>query len=576
MGESETASNPYRGLDRIHLQKILLTTKGKPDYPDQFREAWNETKNLMSRGTMDIPLPYNLNYPLQFERNKNKLCLPPGWADIRPRDARQPIPQNEMVYEYRISPVSPHLLTFRNREEVEAIQTHKTHACLLFGLSDVGNAQRLVHRFGKDLRYCYQTKSWYVFDGTVWKEDSTGLVYEIAKYTAIKIIDESEDQISSQRAIFAGKSLAKARIESMIGLAESTIPILIDTLDSNPYLLSLPNGIIDLKKWEFREHRRDDFVTMIAGAAYDPDATCPIWEAHLMKIFDGDKWLISELQEYFGYILSGENLEEILLIAYGSGSNGKSVTKEILSFVLGDYAKNAAPETLMTRKDNSAPRPDIARLRGARFIAVNEGEVTSRFSEGTIKSLTSPDRITARELFQKEIEFTMSGLIFFATNHKPRVFGQDYAIWRRLKLIPFTHTIDDQEKDLSIKEKLRGEASGILNWLLTGYRRYIDRGRLPKSQKIDAASKAYKQESDVLGEFLSGYIISGEDQDVIPRSDLFNSYKLSLDTSEKPIQKRMFNDMIRERLGREEIQIKGKGWCWSGIHAKESKQGTLT
>lgn len=479
-------------------------------------------------------------------------------------------PQNHI--DWKIDPVA-HCLSFSPQENNR--QCLKSKACKDYGKSDEGNGRRIIHRFGRDLRYCYHTESWYIWDGSRWKMDEIGLIREIAKNTMIRVSEEVEELELEKRAEhlkFAARCLNKNRIDNAVSMAQSINAVHINDLDKDGFLLNVKNGTLDLKAWEFRPHKQTDLITKVAGVEYVPDADCPVWKSHLTRIFANDQTFISELQEIFGYCLIAGNPEEVILIAHGSGANGKSKTKEAIAYVLGDYAINMDAQTLMVQKNLSGPRSDIARLQGARFITANESEAGNRLAEGKIKELTGADRVTARELYQKEREFTMTGKIMLCTNHKPKVYGQDPAIWRRLWLIPFEVTIPENERDYSLSDKLNAEGSGILNWLLEGFKRYYTRGRLPASTKILEASRAYRSESDILGEFFAGYEITGKESDYISRADLYNSYKLTVDESEKPLPKGRFNTMIQERLGKIPKNIHEKGACWIGIKVKGSGQ----
>jgi putative DNA primase/helicase len=55
-----------------------------------------------------------------------------------------------------------------------------------------------------------------------------------------------------------------------------------------------------------------------------------------------------------------------------------------------------------------------------------------------------------------------------AGNHKPGLRSVDEAIRRRLHLIPFTVTIPVEERDYELREKLKAEWSGILQWVIEG------------------------------------------------------------------------------------------------------------
>lgn len=59
-------------------------------------------------------------------------------------------------------------------------------------LTDLGNARRLVERFGEDIRYCQAWKSWLVWDGTRWRKDETGAVVRMAKEMAEAMLLEAQ------------------------------------------------------------------------------------------------------------------------------------------------------------------------------------------------------------------------------------------------------------------------------------------------------------------------------------------------------------------------------------------------
>ena len=111
---------------------------------------------------------------------------------------------------------------------------------------------------------------------------------------------------------------------------------------------------------------------------------------------------------------------------------------------------------------------DLARLRGTWFVATTETEQGKKIAEPLIKQITGNDSITARFLYGEFFNFIPTFKVFMATNHKPKIKGTDYGIWRRIKLIPFTNRIPEEKQDKHLEGKLKKEASGILNWLLEG------------------------------------------------------------------------------------------------------------
>ena len=72
---------------------------------------------------------------------------------------------------------------------------------------------------------------------------------------------------------------------------------------------------------------------------------------------------------------------------------------------------------------------------------------------------------------------------------------------RRLRLVPFTITIPERERDFELPQKLRAELSEILNWAIAGCLEWQQRG-LGFPDEIRHATSEYARECDPLGQFL--------------------------------------------------------------------------
>ena len=441
-------------------------------------------------------------------------------------------------------------------------------ACREYPFSDIGNSQRFETRKRNVARYCHAYHAWFIWDGKRWSKDLTGKSVELVKDVILRIADEaiSRDFGAESEAHFkwAAKSQARPRIDAALYLAQSTMAIEPRDLDARSYLLNLPNGTLNLLTCELMEHNKNDFLTKIAGVEFKPGETCPLWLQHLSLIFNGDRELIDAFQQVVGYTLLQDNPEQVMFILYGSGKNGKSKTIEVLSHVLAEYAINIAAETLMSKRIDAGPRSDIARISNSRLVSASEGESGSRLAESLVKSLTGGDIVTVRRLYENEIEFRPTAKIWYATNHRPIIQGTDDAIWRRIWLIPFTTAIPEEKRDPDIATKLLQEGSGILNWALEGLRKYRKAGRLIQPEKVKVAVEEYRNDSDILKEFLDAWC-EFKERGEIKRSDFYRTYTDWCDQNhEKPVGSKKFNAMIRERGVREKVDSAG---CrvWFGI-----------
>jgi putative DNA primase/helicase len=145
---------------------------------------------------------------------------------------------------------------------------------------------------------------------------------------------------------------------------------------------------------------------------------------------------------------------------------------------------------------------DLYRLRAARLVTAAEAEAGKRLAESLVKQLTGGDPILVKKLYHDPFEIVPQFLPILATNHKPQILGTDHAIWRRVRLVPFTVTIPDDEQDKALSDKLRAEYAGILRWLVVGCVAWQCDGLKPPQPVVDA-NREYRSEQDVLYEYLS-------------------------------------------------------------------------
>jgi putative DNA primase/helicase len=336
-----------------------------------------------------------------------------------------------------------------------------------------------------------------------------------------------------------------------------------DQLDANAFLLNLPNGTLDLRDdvaelgcFRLRGHSRSDYVSKLAGAAYDPNAEVPRYLAFLDRIMP-DRERQNFLQRWFGYCLSGSTREQNLVIAYGTGANGKSTLFDVVAKVMGDYAVTIDIKSLLHNeyKRGADPSPDLARLAGTRLALANEPESTDRFAESLIKAITGGDRIVVRELYRDPFEYAPTFKLVVLSNVLPSIRGTDAGIWRRVVLLPFDQVIPDSERrsKADLTNELMQEASGILRWLLDGWLLYQEQGlAIPAS--VTAETQRYRAENNPVGLFLEAATVA-EDGAHVQATRLFSAYeKWCRANAVEPRTQRWFGSRLTE-LGYKREQI---------------------
>jgi putative DNA primase/helicase len=471
--------------------------------------------------------------------------------------------------------------------------------------TDLRNSEHLVEWHGSVLRFIGTWQKWLAWDGARWNMDDLGRSFECAKEVSRRLMSEAHDEYKKaheevKSAKESGDKERQSRAKDNVGLAESAmkhatksqgsgrlaamldvsrsdprVALHHDVLNVEPMTVNVLNGTINLRTGELKPHKQEDLITKIVPVEYDPSAKAPIWEAFLMRVMDGKEELVSFLQRAIGYGLTGCVHEHVLFFCYGNGANGKSTFLGTVHSLLGDYAV-AAPRGLLFRARNERHPTELASLHGRRFVTCSEIEDGQAFDESLTKDLTGGDPITARRMREDFWTFPPTHKLWLAGNHRPVVRGDDEGIWRRMRLIPFTVTIPEPDRDTSLPEKLRAELPGILAWSVQGALQWA-KGGLRAPDIVRDATAAYRAENDVLGQFFRERVVVKKGE-TVPRSELRSAYELwCQEIGAEPLGARRLASRLRERAAAEGVTLKetsmnvplnGKNYpvsAWNGI-----------
>ena len=401
-----------------------------------------------------------------------------------------------------------------------------------YDMTDTGNAHRLVDKFGTIIRFSYNRKKWMFWDGKVWQVDEGSEIKKLADIICEDIkkeaILEQDEKTQIDMLKWANRTASSRGKDAMIKEAQHLegIPASPDEFDSYSDYLNCQNGIVNLRNGELIPHDSNFMMSKITYGEYDTSGKKPeLWLKFLDDVTNGDAELQSYIQKCVGYSLSGSTREQCAYFLYGMGNNGKSTFLDVIADMLGGYASNAQPETIMMKKwGNDGANSDIARLKSARFVTSEEPTEGVRLNEGLLKQLTGGSKITCRFLYGDEFEYEPEFKIWIATNHKPIIRGTDFGIWRRIKLIPFEVNIPAEKVDKMLKYKLRKEIPQIMKWAVEGCVKWQKEG-IEEPACVQDAVKEYKQEMDLLAGFLEECVIIDYDsKERIASADLFKAY----------------------------------------------------
>jgi P4 family phage/plasmid primase-like protien len=340
-------------------------------------------------------------------------------------------------------------------------------------------------------------------------------------------------------------------------------------LDSNPLVVGFDGGkkIIDLKTGAVRETKPGDYITKsLAISEIGKSSDAKRWKSFLNEIFLEDAQIVEWIRRWCGYILTGLTKEQILVFFYGQGRNGKSVLVKTLLDIMGDYGRSIASETLVSTKRNSqSASPDLARLAGARFVATQETEEGSRMAESLVKTMTGGDRILARFLNKDLFEFEPQFKLAISGNHQPIIRGNDYGVWRRIRLIPFLATFTEANDDKQLVEKVAAERPHIARWMVEAASDYLTTGLGPIPDRVANATSEYQEQMDTLGQWIAEECSLSDATKETPVDDLFQNYSYwCLESGLRKPTKQAFGRRMSERPGIQRV-ADGRGRRYRGV-----------
>ena len=402
-----------------------------------------------------------------------------------------------------------------------------------YGRDEIGMGNMFADFFKPIARYNSERGIWYVYDGTVWQPDTENLkVAELAKLLADKLyvfaLTITEEDARKRFIDRVRKLQLRKHRETMLKDAKSVFPLSMRSFDQDIYLFNCKNGTLDLRTMEFREHRPEDYLTKVSPVNYDPKADCPRWHTFMDEIMQGDKARADYLQKAIGYALTGDTKMECLFILYGPTSrNGKGTTMESILRIMGEYGKNADPTMLQAKfnAQSNGPTEEIARLAGARFVNISEPAKKLTIDAALTKRLTGNDTITARYLHENSFEFRPNFKIFINTNHRPNITDLTLFDSGRIKIIPFDRHFDEKEQDKDLKTTFAKpeNMSGILNWMLEGYKMFRSQG-LEMPGSVINATDDYRKASDKIAQFCEACLVSKPGA-MLRSKSVYNRYK---------------------------------------------------
>jgi P4 family phage/plasmid primase-like protien len=425
--------------------------------------------------------------------------------------------------------------------------------------TDTGNGRRLVDAFGRGIRYT-PGLGWFYWSGQHWKQDMESLhLKELTKSLPSIIageVKEYDDTDKKQEIVkWAVQAKSNTRIRAAIESANSDprINVGVEEWDSNPHLLGVANGVIDLRTGTLLSGRPDLHITRKAPVAYTPGLRNTRFQEFLEFATGGDVEYQKWLQRVVGYTMTGLVKYDIMFLMYGPSGSGKNTFVEAIVKCLGT-SQYAWPmdSTVLAQDDGRSNQTDQyhwAQLIARRMVWVDELPEGERIKENAIKKLTGSSEISARSPGEKPFTFQSQGKLWLTTNHRPII--TDDAMWRRIRPMPWLHV--PKNPDPSLKEYLFSSEHGqpaILAWAVEGAIEVLNSKEpdpIGWCKIVYEAAEMYRKDEDRLGMFLNQetQLVEGG---TLPMKSAYAVYKIwSEERGEKPMTQIALTRKMKDR-----------------------------
>jgi putative DNA primase/helicase len=413
--------------------------------------------------------------------------------------------------------------------------------------TDLGNGERMADLYGDRFRYVANTQTWFYWNGRVWEQDALQHVMGAAKAMVRRIWEEADEadpgeaptthpgegktgpqlqalkgwldsdpanaewfaghKVAERLKAWAVKSQGIGAITAAVRLfaSERDVAARAEDFDGDRNLVNMANGVYNLQTMTFDPTPKPEhMLSKLFGCEYDPHATAPRWEQYLREVLP-DPDVRGYAQRAMGYTLSGRVNEKAMFFLLGPKDTGKTIFIETMLAIFGEYGLTAAP-SLLAKKREGGISNDVADLRGYRLAITSETGHNTMLDETLMKQLAGGDTIRNRGLYQNNTSWKPQCGVWLASNHHPRIAGDDDAIWGRIKVLNFTVQFSREpgaarRVDPYLPDALAKESAGILNWLLDGYAEWRSRG-LAEPMQVTVDSAMYQREQDTVSQFL--------------------------------------------------------------------------
>ena len=270
------------------------------------------------------------------------------------------------------------------------------------------------------------------------------------------------------------------------------------------------NGVFDLGTMKLCPFDVKYKTDIVLDFDYISGARSALWDKVLAQTVP-DINMRETFHQFCGCFLAKREEYKIEYICFvvGEGQNGKSIICKAVVNMLGPgVASSYSPEQLFKSSQMEYHLADV----NGKIVNYCDEVSNKDFSGGDFKQFVSGGAFTGRHPYSKRpTKVDKIPLMLCCANKIPPTTDDTEGYFRRFIIILAPNHVDDRDKDPMLEMKLQDPAvkSAIFNWMLDGYRSFVENeGKIEIATSVKEVVEEMKENSNSLRRWLTtfGYV----------------------------------------------------------------------
>lgn len=405
------------------------------------------------------------------------------------------------------------------------------------------------------------SKMWWTYQDGVWRREEDEFIERCVLETLTDLrrindktlreligqMDESRgdrlNALVSTVTSVVGKLTAEQGHNDPLNLNSFEAPRVVNCTNSEVWIDA--DGVVSIQ-----EHNPVHCLTSQLACEYDEHGACPTWDDSIRRVFQRciePEAVIRHFYEVFGYIMQPTRDQAIWVLLKGPGGNGKSFLLGVIAELMG---RGSVIGKSISEIANGTSAHFTTSLVGKLMLLDDDLKAHTLLPDDWLKKLSEAKLLTADPKFASAFEFIARAIPVILTNPWPATSDLSEGLRRRVHVFESTHILADDEKDPNHLRTIRAfELPGVLNHLIAGLQRFLQRGsRFDPPEECLASKNRWLASSNTTMRFVDECLQRVADRrSSVRASDLYDHYIQWLrywEISAKPLGRNKFYEAM--------------------------------